>query len=153
MIIGIGSDHGGYELKQLILEFLKKSGFETIDYGTCSCNESVDYADYGVLVAESVREGKCERGIVICGTGIGISISANKIPGIRAALCTDCFMARMSREHNDANVLALGGRVIGPGLALEIVRVWLNTEYSGDIRHVRRLSKITKIEDKYLRAD
>ncbi len=153
MIIGIGSDHGGYELKQLILDFLNKSGYKTIDYGTCSCDKSVDYADYGAMVAEAVKDGKCDRGIVICGTGIGISISANKVPGIRAALCTDCFMARMSREHNDTNVLALGGRVLGPGLALEITKVWLETEYSGDSRHIRRLGKVKVIEDKYLKAD
>ena len=152
MKIAIGSDHAGYELKEEIVKFLQTNNYEVFDFGTCD-SKSVDYPDYGVKVAEAIKNGECERGIVICGTGIGISISANKVPGIRAALCTDSFMARMSREHNNANVLALGGRVIGPELALEIVDVWLKSEYVGEQqpRHKVRVDKILKIEKKYLK--
>jgi ribose 5-phosphate isomerase B len=153
MIIAIGNDHGGYQLKQQILNFLEKSGYEFNDFGTYCGDKSVDYADFALPVAEAVRSGKCDRGILICGTGIGISIAANKLPGIRAAVCTDTFMARMSREHNDANILALGGRVIGPGLALDIVKIWLETEFSGDERHICRLDKIKRIEGKYIITD
>ena len=119
-MIALGSDHGGYELKQEIIRYLEKKGYEYRDYG-CDSTDSVDYPVYGKLVGEAVASGECERGILICGTGIGISITANKIKGVRAALCTDCFMAEATRQHNDANILALGGRVVGPGLALKIV--------------------------------
>lgn len=144
MIIGIGSDHGGYELKEYIKEFLDKENIKYMDYGTYSL-ESVDYPDYGKKVAEAVVSGEVDRGIVICGTGIGISIACNKIKGIRCALCSDTYSARMSREHNDANMLALGGRVIGKDLALEIVSVWLKSEFAGG-RHLRRIEKISEIE-------
>lgn len=147
-MIGIGSDHAGFALKGEIIKFLKDKGFEVEDFGTCG-SQSVDYPDYGLAVAEAVKDGKCEKGIIVCGTGIGISIAANKVPGIRAALCTDGFMARMSREHNDANILALGERIVGTGLALDIVETWLNTEFLGG-RHQSRVEKITKIEGKYL---
>lgn len=143
MKIGIGSDHAGHNLKSEIIKHIEKE-YQVIDYGTCS-SESVDYPDYGVKVAQAIVNGECDRGIVICGTGIGISISANKVPGIRAALCTDSFMARMSREHNDANILALGERIVGVDLALDIVDVWLKTEFLGG-RHKMRVDKISEIE-------
>jgi len=148
-MIAVGSDHGGFELKKEILDFLKQKGYEYRDLGTCGC-ESVDYPDFGLAVAEAVSRGECEKGIVICGTGIGISIAANKVPGIRAALCTDCYMARMSREHNDANILALGGRVVGAGLALEILDTWLKAEFVGG-RHKTRVDKISAIENRFFK--
>ena len=139
--IAIGSDHGGFELKQEIIKHLTKKeiGFE--DFG-CFSEASCDYTDYGKAVAEAVASGKYEKGILICGTGIGISITANKIKGIRCALCSDCFSAEATREHNDANILALGGRVVGVGLALKIVDTFLNTPFSNEERHIRRISKI-----------
>ena len=140
-MIAIGSDHGGFELKQEIMAHLKKRGLEYKDFGTYT-PESCDYPVYGKAVARAVASGACDRGIIICGTGIGISITANKIPGIRAALCTDCFCAEATRLHNDANILALGGRVVGPGLALKIVDTFLDTPFSGDERHKRRISMI-----------
>lgn len=150
MKIAVASDHGGYALKTAIVSYLEQNGHAVTDYGTCGI-ESVDYPDYGLTVAEAVAQGECERGIIVCGTGIGISISANKVPGIRAALCTDTFMARMSREHNNANVLALGQRVLGEGLALDIVDVWLKAEFQRGGRHEVRVQKIGGIEKKYCR--
>lgn len=147
MKVAVGSDHGGYKLKQEIIEYLKEKELQYKDYGTCD-SSSVDYPEYGLKVAEAVKNGECDRGIIVCGTGIGISIAANKVPGIRAALCTDTFMAKMSREHNDANILSLGERVIGVGLALEIVDIWLNTEFTGG-RHKTRIDKISEIEKKF----
>ena len=141
MKIAIGSDHGGFELKQAIMAHLDKRGLEYKDFGTYD-KASCDYPEYGKAVAHAVASGEYERGIIICGTGIGISISANKVPGIRAALCTDCFMAEATRLHNDANILALGGRVVGEGLALKIVDTFLDTPFSNDERHIRRISKI-----------
>jgi ribose 5-phosphate isomerase B len=149
MKIAIGSDHAGYKLKEEIVKFLKANNYEVVDFGTCD-SKSVDYPDYGLIVAEAVKNGECEKGIVICGTGLGISISANKVPGIRAALCTNSFMAKMSREHNNANVLALGERIVGLDLAIDIVDTWLKTEFLGD-RHQKRLDKIEAIEKKYNR--
>ena len=140
-MIAIGSDHGGFELKQAIMKHLKERGEEFKDFGTYT-PDSCDYPVYGRAVAKAVASGECDRGIIICGTGIGISITANKIPGIRAALCTDCFCAEATRLHNDANILALGGRVVGPGLALKIVDTFLDTPFSGDERHKRRISMI-----------
>ena len=144
MKIGIASDHGGLELKEYIVKFFEEQDVEYIDYGT-NTNDSVDYPEYGKKLAEKVVEGEVERGIAICGTGIGISIACNKVKGIRAALCGDTYSARMSREHNNANILALGGRVTGQDLALEIVRTWLESEFEGG-RHQRRLEKISDIE-------
>ena len=140
-MIAIGSDHGGFELKQAIMAHLDKRGLEYKDFGTYD-KASCDYPEYGKAVAHAVASGEYERGIIICGTGIGISISANKVPGIRAALCTYCFMAEATRLHNDANILALGGRVVGEGLALKIVDTFLDTPFSNDERHIRRISKI-----------
>lgn len=140
-MIAIGCDHGGFELKQAVVAHLDERKLEYKDYG-CYDTNSVDYPEYGKKVANAVASGECERGILICGTGIGISIAANKVKGIRAALCTDCFMAQATREHNDANVLALGGRVVGQGLALKIVDTFLDTEFSNDERHIRRIGMI-----------
>jgi ribose 5-phosphate isomerase B len=145
MKLAIGADHGGYILKKEIVDFLSKIGnIEVTDYGT-SGPESVDYPDYGRKVSEAVSNGAVDRGILICGTGIGMSIVANRFPHVRAALCHDNFTARMSRLHNDANVLVMGERVIGRGVALDIVKAWLETEFEGS-RHRRRLDKIRDIE-------
>lgn len=140
-MIAIGCDHGGYELKTVIIEHLKNRNIEYRDFG-CDSLDSVDYPVYAKKAAQAVADGTCEKGILICGTGIGISIAANKVKGIRAALCTDCFMAEATRQHNDANMLALGGRVVGQGLALKIVDTFLDTEFSNDERHIRRISMI-----------
>ncbi len=141
----IGSDHGGYALKQEIMKHLSERGIAYRDYGTYS-EESCDYPDYGEAVGRAVASGECERGIVVCGTGIGISIAANKVRGVRCALCGDCFSAQMAREHNDANVLALGARVLGAGLALKIVDTFLDSAFAGG-RHERRVAKLMAIED------
>lgn len=140
-MIGIACDHGGFALKQEIIAHLKSQGLVYKDFG-CKNEESVDYPEYGQLVAHAVTSGECEKGIVICGTGIGISISANKVSGIRCALCHDCFSAEATRLHNDANMIALGARVVGPGLALKIIDTFLNTPFSNDERHMRRIEKI-----------
>ncbi len=140
-MIAIGSDHGGYALKKAIEKHLEERGLEYKDLG-CHSGESCDYPEFGRAVGQAVAAGEFERGIVICGTGIGISIAANKVPGVRAALCGDCFSAEATRQHNDANVLALGARVLGEGLALKIVDTFLDTPFSEDPRHVRRISKI-----------
>ena len=140
-MIALGCDHGGYELKQEILAYLKKEGIAYKDFG-CDSKEAVDYPVYAKLVAKSILSVECEKGILICGTGIGISITANKIPGIRAALCTDCFCAEATRLHNDANVLALGGRVVGAGLAVKIVDTFLHTPFSNEERHINRIRQI-----------
>ena len=140
-MIAIGSDHGGFELKKEIMAHLDARGLEYKDFGTYS-DASCDYPVYGKAVANAVASGECERGIIICGTGIGISITANKVHGIRAALYGDCFSAEATRQHNDANVLALGARVIGPGLALKIVDTFLDTPFSNSERHIRRIEMI-----------
>ena len=140
-MIAIGSDHGGFELKKEIMAHLDARGLEYKDFGTYSA-ASCDYPVYGKAVAKAVASGECERGIIICGTGIGISIAANKVHGIRAALCGDCFSAEATRQHNDANVLALGARVVGPGLALKIVDTFLDTPFSNSERHIRRIEMI-----------
>jgi len=141
MHIAIGSDHAGFSLKQEIIDLLEQLEFSYQDFG-CYDQSPVDYPDVGRAVAQAVARGEYDRGILICGTGIGMSIVANKVRGIRAALCHDTFSARNSREHNDANILCLGGRVIGRGLAREIVQVWLNSDFSGQERHKRRVEKI-----------
>lgn len=140
-MIAIGSDHGGFELKKEVMAHLDARGLEYKDFGTYS-DASCDYPVYGKAVAKVVASGECERGIIICGTGIGISIAANKVHGIRAALCGDCFSAEATRQHNDANVLALGARVVGPGLALKIVDTFLDTPFSNGERHIRRIEMI-----------
>lgn len=140
-MIALGCDHGGYELKQEVIKYLEKNQITYRDYG-CFDMQSVDYPIYARKVAKAIQTGECEKGILICGTGIGISIAANKCKGIRAALCSDCFSAEATRQHNDANILVMGGRVVGPGLAVKIVDTFLNTEFSGDERHARRISLI-----------
>ena len=140
-MIALGCDHGGFGLMQEVIKFLEENNYEYKNFGTYS-EESCDYPDYAKKVAEAIQKGECEKGILICGTGIGISITANKFKGIRAALCHDCFSAKATREHNDANIVALGARVVGPGLATEIVRLFLTTPFSNDERHIRRINKI-----------
>jgi ribose 5-phosphate isomerase B len=140
MKIAISADHGGLTLKNHIVKMLEEEKIEVLDLGTHT-DESVDYPEYGFACGEAVADGKADRGIVCCGTGIGISIAANKVKGIRCALCTDTRMARLSRQHNNANVLALGGRTLAVDDALEIVKVWLTTDFEGG-RHARRVGKI-----------
>ncbi len=142
--IAIASDHGGFDLKVSIIAHLLNTGWEVDDLGPHS-GDSVDYPDFGIKLAEEVAEKKVERGIVICGTGIGMSIVVNRYPGIRGTLCSDVFTAKLCREHNDSNILVMGGRVIGKGLAAEIVNTWLNTPFEGG-RHQRRLDKINQID-------
>ena len=146
-MIAIGCDHGALELKEQLIEHLKKRGIECRDYGTYT-KDSCDYPVYARKVAEAVLSGECEEGILLCGTGIGMSMAANKIKGIRAALCSDCFSAQATKEHNNANVLAMGGRVVGPGPASEIVRAWMTTEFSHGERHQRRIDKMMALENK-----
>lgn len=140
-MIAIGCDHGGYELKQEIIKYLESKGMEYKDFG-CNDTSSCDYPVYGKAVAKAVANGECEKGILICGTGIGMSIVANKVKGVRCALCGDCFSAEATRQHNNTNVIALGARVTGPGLAIKIVDTFLNTEFSNDERHIRRINMI-----------
>lgn len=142
--IAIASDHAGLELKEDIKIFLKEKGFELLDMGINS-TESVDYPDYGIPVAEIISKGKLKKAILICGTGIGMSIVANKFPDVRAALVNDVYSARMAKEHNDANILVIGGRIAGKGLAREMVKAWLEAKFEGG-RHQRRLDKISEIE-------
>lgn len=140
-MIAIGSDHGGFDLKEAVIAHLKEQGIEYKDYG-CYDKNSCDYPIYGRAVAEAVAKGECEKGIVICTTGIGISITANKIKGIRCALCADTLSAKMTRLHNDANVLAMGGGIVGPNLGISIVDAFLNTEFSEEEKHQRRVGLI-----------
>lgn len=146
MQIGLASDHGGFDLKEELKAYLKSMGHDPVDLGTFN-EDSVDYPDYGALVAERVSKGDLERGVLICGTGIGMSVVANKFQGVRAALVNDLFSARFSREHTDSNILVMGGRIVGRALAREILRVWLETPFAGD-RHQRRLEKIKALEKK-----
>lgn len=146
-MIVIGSDHGGLELKSAIISYLDRRGIEIADAGTDN-GDSVDYPDFGLKVAEKVVAGGAESGILICGTGIGMSIAANKVPGIRAALVTDVFMARMAKEHNNANILVLGGRVLDEQNACDLVGAWLDASFEGG-RHQGRLDKIAEIEKRY----
>ena len=140
-MIAIGCDHGGFDLKQEIIDYLNSKAIAYKDFGAYSV-DAVDYPDYAKAVTEAILDGTCEKGILICGTGIGISISANRHPGIRCALCHDCFSAEATRLHNDANILALGGRVVGAGHAIKIVDTFLSTPFSDDDRHKRRICKI-----------
>lgn len=148
MRVALASDHGGINIRKEIANLLEELKIEYVDFG-CDCSTSVDYPDYALPVAEKVASGEFERGILICGTGIGMSIAANKVKGIRAALVHDTFSARATRAHNDTNILTMGERVIGPGLAREIAQVWLTGEFEGG-RHATRIGKITDIENKYL---
>ena len=139
--IAMGNDHSAVEMKEAIKAYVEQKGYEVIDFGTNS-SESCDYPVYGEKVGRAVASGEADYGIAICGTGIGISMAANKIKGVRAALCSDCFSAEATRLHNDANILAMGGRVVGTGLALKIVDTFLNTEFSGAERHIARIRQI-----------
>lgn len=150
MKVAVGCDHGGYVLKDRVIKTLHSLEAEVVDFGCDSAEKSVDYPEFALKVAEAVANGNCELGVVMCGTGIGISIAANKVRGIRAAVATNTFMAEFTRRHNDANVLALGGRVVSPDEAEEIVRAWFNASFEGG-RHSRRIAMIDSIEDKYFK--
>ncbi len=146
LAIALGADHAGWELKEACKAWLIDEGHQVLDFGT-HLPESVDYPDYAAQVGEAVAVGKVDRGLLVCGTGIGMAIAANKVPGVRAAGCFDAFTARMSREHNDANVLCLGARLTGHELALEILQIWIGTVFAGD-RHARRVGKIVALEQR-----
>jgi ribose 5-phosphate isomerase B len=145
MNIAVASDHGGLQLKNIIVKYLKENGYQVTDFGTQN-EESVDYPDFAGKAAKAVAKGQCDKGIVICGTGIGVSITANKVKGIRCALVHDCFSAKATAQHNDTNMLAMGQRVIGEGLALDIVDTWLTTTYEGG-RHDLRIQKMMAYEE------
>jgi len=145
MKVALGSDHGGFQLKEAIKKHLNRKGIEFADYGTFN-SESVDYPDYGRITAEAIMSGECDRGIVCCGTGIGISLAANKVKGIRCALVSEEYSARMAKSHNNANMIAMGGRVVGEGIATGIVDAWLEAEFECG-RHERRVEKIMEIEE------
>lgn len=145
-MIAIGSDHGGYQLKQYIMKCLSEEGVEFKDFGTYS-EESCDYPVYAEAVSRAVVSGQCDKGILICGTGIGVSIAANKIKGVRAALCSDCYSAEYTRRHNDANILALGARTVGSGLAMKIVDTFLSASFEGG-RHAKRVDMIRELENR-----
>lgn len=147
MKIALACDHGGFELKEEIKGYLEKNNIDYSDLGVHN-EDSVDYPEYGEKAAMAVKDGVCQSAIICCGTGIGISIAANKVPGIRCAVVSDVFSAKMSKAHNNANILSLGGRVVGKGLALEIVEAWIGTSFEGD-RHERRVNKINDIEKKF----
>ena len=149
--IAIASDHGGFELKEDIKLFLKEIGYKPVYFGTENSN-SVDYPDFGAKIAEAIGRGEIQRGILICGTGVGMSIVVNRFPGVRGALCNDVYSACMSREHNDSNVLILGGRVVGKGLAREMVKTWITTKFEGG-RHQKRLDKIKELEAKIRKGE
>lgn len=151
MKVAIGCDHAGIELKKDIISILHEMKMECFDYGT-NTPQSADYPDFGDKVSREVSSGRVDRGLLICGTGIGMSIVANKFPNIRAALCNDLFTARMSRLHNDANILVIGGRIVGKDLAKEIVRIWFSTDFEGG-RHVNRLNKIRLIEERFIKHE
>ncbi len=144
-MLAIGSDHGGYELKEEIKKYLEEQKIPYKDFGTDS-TASIDYPDIAYPVAKAVADGECEKGILCCGTGIGISMAANKVKGIRAACCSDCFSAKLTRQHNDANILCMGGRVVGVGKALMMVDLFLHTEFEGG-RHQKRIDKLTALEN------
>ena len=143
-MIAIGCDHAGFDLKPHVIQVLEELGLPYRDFGTDS-RHSVDYPVYGARAAKAVADGQCEKGIVLCGTGVGISMAVSKVPGIRCACCSDCYSAAMSRQHNDANMLALGSRVVGSELAKMILRIWLTTEFEAE-RHARRVGQIAKLE-------
>jgi RpiB/LacA/LacB family sugar-phosphate isomerase len=149
MIIAIGADHAGYELKQDVADYLRGFGHSVLDLGAGNANTRDDYPDYSEAVGLAVLEKRCDRGIVICGSGVGASVAANKLPGIRACLCHDTYSAHQGVEHDDMNVLVLGARVIGTEMAHELVRAFIGAEFSGEERHRRRLAKVKALEDRY----
>jgi ribose 5-phosphate isomerase B len=149
MKIAVGADHAGYPQNERVIDELKKLGHEVVDKGTHDGSLPDDYPDYAEAVAREVASGNCERGILICGSGVGVSVAANKVRGIRAALCHDTYSAHQGVEHDDMNVLCVGTRVIGPALLLDLVHSFLNARFSGEARHVRRLGKVKKMEDRF----
>ncbi|MGQ9487322.1 MAG: ribose 5-phosphate isomerase B [Armatimonadota bacterium] len=152
MIIGLGADHAGYHLKNTIRSYLQQQGITVRDFGTHT-DSPCDYPDFALMVANSVAQGECDLGILICGTGVGMSISANKVKGIRAAHAQDPVTARLSRQHNDANVLCLGGRIIGAELAMDIVNAFLNASFTNEERHARRVHKVKMLEKRHIEGD
>ncbi len=148
--IAIGSDHAGWKIKEYLSRCLNGKGYEVKDFG-CENDNPCDYPDFGLLVAEAVMRGEYERGILVCGAGVGMSLVANKVPGVRAALCLNSFMAKVSRQHNDANILILPGRIVSEKDGEDMAAIFLETEFSGNERHVRRLAKIKEIEQKYFK--
>ena len=146
MKIAIGCDHGAFDLKNVVVKHLQGKGYEVADFG-CYSLDSCDYPDFAKAAAEAVASGECEKGIVLCTTGIGISIAANKVKGIRCALLSDPLSARMTREHNDTNMMAMGAGIVGKNLALEIVDTWIGTEFSGEAKHQRRIDKVMALEN------
>lgn len=147
--IAIGADHAGFPLKKTVVDYLKGAGFSILDHGTNS-EEPCDYPDFAIAVGESIKDGKADMGVVLCGSGVGASVAANKVPGVRAGLCHDTFSARQGREDDDTNVLCMGARVVGQSLALEILKAFVNAEFSGADRHVRRLNKVISVEKRYM---
>jgi len=148
MKIAVGSDHAGFALKQEVAALLEKDGHDVVDVGTCS-TEPVDYPDYAEAVGQAVLDGRAERGVLVCGSGVGASVAANKLPGIRAAICHDTYSAHQGVEHDDMNVLVLGGRIVGPAVVPELVRAFVGARFTGEERHVRRLDKVKAIERRY----
>ena len=146
MRVAVGADHGGYPLNERIIEELKSAGHEVIDFGTHDGSQADDYPDYARLVGKSVQSGETERGIIICGSGVGASVAANKLKGVRACLCHDTYSAHQGVEHDDINVLCLGARIVGVALALELMRAFLGARFTGEERHARRLAKVIEIE-------
>jgi ribose 5-phosphate isomerase B len=149
--IALGADHAGFELKNWLRQYLEEEGYEVLDLGTFS-TEAVDYPDFALAVGEAVADGKVDEGVLVCGSGVGASVAANKVPGVRAGLCHDTFSAHQGREDDDMNVLCMGARVIGPMLALDILKAWLKAKFTGAERHVRRLKKVADIEKRYFAA-
>lgn len=147
--IAVGADHAGFPLKDPVVKYLKSAGFEVLDFGTNN-TDPVDYPDFAIKVGEAIREGKAEMGVVLCGSGVGACVAANKIPGVRAGLCHDTFSARQGREDDDTNVLCMGARVVGESLAMEILKSFVNAKFSGLERHVRRLNKVISVEKRYM---
>ena len=143
--IAFACDHGGYELKDTIIKWLKENGYEVVDFG-CNSTASVDYPDYALPASQAVAKGECDLGILVCGTGIGMSLCANKVKGIRAACCSETFSAKMTRLHNNSNILCFGARVVGAGIAIDLVKNFLETEFEGD-RHIKRVEKVMAIEN------
>lgn len=153
MKIAVAADHAGYPLKQIVVEDLKSSGHDVTDLGTHDPGRPDDYPDFAEVVCEAVRGGKAERGLIVCGSGVGVTVTANKFPGIRAGLCHDHYSAHQGVEHDDMNVLCLGARIVGQELAREIVRSFVSARFTGEERHARRLAKLKRIEGRFLKAD
>lgn len=147
--VAVGADHAGFPLKKTVVDYLESAGFEVLDFGTNS-EEPCDYPDFAIPVGEAIKDGKASMGVVLCGSGVGASVAANKVPGVRAGLCHDTFSARQGREDDDTNVLCMGARVVGQSLALEILKSFVHAQFSGADRHVRRLNKVISVEKRYM---